>query len=389
MSPRRNSNSPGRGDERSDLTDVKALAAKARSESSSRHVVAPNPTELSGVRARRDSVVGMRLTPPPRAGTPSELPNWFWGAVGCLSVLLVGFACLFVLGRSGKLISLFGRMPAAASASAPAPMAAVTAPVPPPSELTPPMPAPSTEIVPIAAPHRERPPTETAARPVHVAVAPSHAAVSRPPVADEGAPSEPGAASAATTAHAEPTVADPSAAAAVPVAAPVPQGDDQTPKAAATRPPVPAPPKGRVAKAGSDIVAHDQGVQGAQGVPDDTPDMPEAKPSPPRAPRPRAAAPKAADDSDDDQSAPGQDDVEAALDKLTAKVRGCFVKYQIKGVARVRLVAMPDGTADGVHVTGDFEGTPTGLCVESLLADAKLPTFKGPPLRLSQSYQLR
>jgi hypothetical protein len=70
-------------------------------------------------------------------------------------------------------------------------------------------------------------------------------------------------------------------------------------------------------------------------------------------------------------------------------VRGCFAKYGIKGTARVRLVAMPDGTADNVKVTGDFEDTPTGLCVESLLGDAKLPAFKGPPLKISQSYQFR
>jgi hypothetical protein len=65
------------------------------------------------------------------------------------------------------------------------------------------------------------------------------------------------------------------------------------------------------------------------------------------------------------------------------------VKYQIKGIARVRLVATPAGTAESVNVTGDFEDTPTGMCVESVIAGAKLPTFKGPPLKLSQSYQLR
>ena len=97
----------------------------------------------------------------------------------------------------------------------------------------------------------------------------------------------------------------------------------------------------------------------------------------------------AGDDSDDDSSLPGQDAVEAALDKLSSQVRGCFVKYQIKGTARVRLVATPAGTAESVNVTGDFEDTPTGLCVESVIGAAKLPTFKGAPLKLSQSYQLR
>jgi hypothetical protein len=97
----------------------------------------------------------------------------------------------------------------------------------------------------------------------------------------------------------------------------------------------------------------------------------------------------AAEADDGDDSAPGQDDVERALDALAPKVRGCFVKYQIKGTARVRLVATPAGKAESVNVTGDFEDTPTGLCVESILSEAKLPSFKGSPLKLSQSYQLR
>ena len=70
-------------------------------------------------------------------------------------------------------------------------------------------------------------------------------------------------------------------------------------------------------------------------------------------------------------------------------MRGCFVKYQIKGTARVRLVATPAGTAESVYITGEFEDTPTGMCVEAVIAGAKLPSFKGPPLKLSQSYQLR
>jgi hypothetical protein len=102
-----------------------------------------------------------------------------------------------------------------------------------------------------------------------------------------------------------------------------------------------------------------------------------------------AAAPKAADDDDDDSSPPGQDDVEKALDALAPRMRGCYLKYQIKGTARVRLVATPAGKAESINVTGDFEDTPTGNCVESILSDAKLPSFKGPPLKVSQSYQLR
>jgi hypothetical protein len=322
---------PGRGDDRSDLDDVKALAVKARSETGG-PVPRPNPSDLSGVRPRRDSVVGMRLTPPPRA-TGGDLPNWLWGVLGCLTVLLVGFGGLFVLGRSGKLGPLLGE---AASLMGPAPAAPAAAPEPVAAAK------PPEDIVPV-----DHPAAAEHARPEHdhehLHAHGGHAA----PTAE----AEPGAAAApapAPTGEAEPSAAAPAD------NAPVAAADDSAAKRAAR------PAKAKAAKA---------------EAPDDD-----------SAP---AAAPKAADDSDDDSSLPGQDDVERALDALAPRVRGCFVKYQIKGTARVRLVATAAGKAESVNVTGDFEDTPTGNCVESILSEAKLPTFKGPPLKLSQSYQLR
>jgi hypothetical protein len=345
MAQRRNSS--GRGDELSDLEDVKALAAKARQETGG-PVLKPNASELSGLRPRRDSVVGMRLTPPPRA-TSSELPNWFWGVLGCLSVLLVGFAALFVLGRAGTLGPLLGET-ASLVAPAPAPPAPVA-----------PVPAPSPEPV-VKVPERAAPAEHVAERPAHEGHV---AAIERAAPAERAAPREP-------------------------AAAPAPENAAPAEAASVEKRPAPSAvsPKARAAKTSDPAAAADQD-DSAGG------ETPEAK-APAAAPVPRAAraaapAPKAgaADDSDDQDSLPGQDDVERALDALSSKVRGCFVKYQIKGTARVRLVAMPAGKADSVNVTGDFEDTPTGLCVEAVINDAKLPTFKGPPLKLSQSYQLR
>jgi hypothetical protein len=355
MAQRRNSS--GRGDHLSDLDDVKAMAAKARSETGG-PVLKPNPAELSGLRPRRDSVVGMRLTPPPRA-TSSELPNWFWGVLGCLSVLLVGFAALFLLGRAGTLGPLLGE---AASLLAPAPVPAA--------------PAPAAAPAPIAA--------EPAAKEPERAALAEHAAGERAAAAEHAAGERAAAAEHATAAaHAAPAEhAVPSEHAAVAAAQ---EGAGAEKRAA----PPAAVAKARAAKTGDTPAPGDQDDNAAAG------EAAEAKaPASALASRPaRAAGPApkagAADDSDDEDSLPGQDDVERALDALSSKVRGCFVKYQIKGTARVRLVAMPAGKAESVNVTGDFEDTPTGLCVESVLTEAKLPTFKGPPLKLSQSYQLR
>jgi hypothetical protein len=362
MAQRRNPS--GREEERrSDLTDIKALAAKARSETGG-PVLRQNPSELSGVRPRRDSVIGMRLTPPPRA-TRSELPGWFWGALGCLSVLLVGFVGLFVLGRAGKLGPLLGEgSPLAAVVQAPA------------------APAPAVEVAPIAAAPA---PAEPVAKP---SVSREHAervereherAVAERAAAEAAAPAAPAPADTPPT--------DPSAAAPAPTP-PAPAAPTTDDSAGAAKQPVrvaaatPAATKTRVAKP-SEAPAADPGDQGDNAA--DSTDTKTARPAKVAAKSNAAAA----DDSDDDSSLPGQDAVEAALDKLATQVRGCFVKYQIKGTARVRLVATPAGTAESVNVTGDFEDTPTGLCVESVIGGAKLPAFKGAPLKLSQSYQLR
>jgi hypothetical protein len=337
-----------RRDDRSDLDDVKALAAKARSETGGPVLRRPNPAELSGVRPRRDSVIGMRLTPPPRAAG-GGLQNLFWGVLGCLSVLLVGFVALFFLGRSGKLGALLGET----AALVPGAASATTAPPPPP--------APAPELKEPEAPAAMGRP-EHAGRPEHHAHALA-AAVHASGAAEHTAPAEPPVAAAPAEEPAAPAPADDPAAKRA-VRAPASKPRAEAPAAADDDGAGEAPE----AKAESKTVA--------------------AKPTRGAAAAPKAAA-AAADDTDDDQSAPGQDDVERALDALATRVRGCFVKYQIKGTARVRLVATPAGKAESVNVTGDFEDTPTGLCVESIVSEAKLPAFKGPPLKLSQSYQLR
>jgi hypothetical protein len=341
---------PGRGDDRSDLDDVKALASKARSETGGPVLRRPDPAELSGVRPRRDSVVGMRLTPPPRAAGGGDLPNWLWGVLGCLSVLLLGFAGLFFLGRSGKLGPLLGEAASLVGGTAPA---AAPAPAPAPAAQDP---APAAAPAPAAQPGSAAV-AEREARPEHAHA--HEAAPGEPPVRAEPAPG--------ATAEAVP----------VPPAdnAPAVAADEAGGKRA----------HGTKAKGSKETEA-----PAGAGSDDGAGKAPEAvKAAAAQPARAAAAAPKAADDSDDDDTPPGQDDVERALDALAPKIRGCFVKYQIKGTARVRLVATPAGKAESVNVTGDFEDTPTGNCVESILSEAKLPSFKGAPLKLSQSYQLR
>jgi hypothetical protein len=68
----------------------------------------------------------------------TPLPSFFWGALGCVSVLTVGFTVLFVVARPG-----------AAAVTLPPPV-----PLPPPAAVTapPPPPRPSPDIQPMAPP---------------------------------------------------------------------------------------------------------------------------------------------------------------------------------------------------------------------------------------------
>src|SRR4029078_13134460 len=38
---------------------------------------------------------------PPQGVLRSELPGWFWGALGCLTVLVVGLSVVFLMGQAG------------------------------------------------------------------------------------------------------------------------------------------------------------------------------------------------------------------------------------------------------------------------------------------------
>jgi len=57
----------------------------------------------------------------------SELPGWFWGALGCMTVLVVGLAVVFFMGQSAS-GGPAGTAPAPAAVAPPATAAAVASP---------------------------------------------------------------------------------------------------------------------------------------------------------------------------------------------------------------------------------------------------------------------
>jgi hypothetical protein len=75
----------------------------------------------------RHSTARVATTHQPARG---ELPGWFWVALGCLSVLSVGFAVLFVVVKPSGDAAAAAVAPPPAAAVAPATTAAAAAPAP-------------------------------------------------------------------------------------------------------------------------------------------------------------------------------------------------------------------------------------------------------------------
>src|SRR5262245_7144677 len=98
-----------------------AMAERPRATASSRSRPAP---AAQAPDQRRLSTARVSTTQAAQAGARrSELPGWFWGALGFLTILVVGLSVVFFIGQTGPAPS---PSPAAASASpaAPAPAAA-------------------------------------------------------------------------------------------------------------------------------------------------------------------------------------------------------------------------------------------------------------------------
>jgi len=88
---------------------------RATAPAGSRPAPAPGP-----VPAARHSTARVATTAGVRK---SELPGWFWGALGCMTVLVVGLAIVFIVGQSS------GRAPGSSAPAGATATASVTAPV--------------------------------------------------------------------------------------------------------------------------------------------------------------------------------------------------------------------------------------------------------------------
>jgi cytochrome c556 len=318
-----------RGSESSDLNDMKALAAAASRP-------APVPTlqergpELSGmIGGGRHSVVGARIDDRAPLSALSAGLSWTWLAAGCAAVLVPGLIGVWILARSS---------PAAAERTSVAVVAPAAAPV---AVAEPP--APPVQIEPMARLPAMVPDTEPAAPaargPVHYYRHRRYRGASPAALAAMAAASATGANTGAAGA-----AAAPAATAADQAPADSPEGADNTAAAQGETPAAEKPKKAVEAAAPEEATG---------------------------------AAPKTLKE------------LRSALARLQNRVVACHQRFQVDGVADVRVAVNPSGTVESASLAGEFEGTPTGDCIVRLVSAASFPSFDGTEsVKVSHSFSL-
>jgi hypothetical protein len=326
-----------RSRESSDLTDMKALAAAATARPPTVPPLRPRAPELSGMVGRRDSVVGARVTD--RASLLAGL-SWLWVAAGVAAVLVPGMTGVLILSRASAAPASHAvaarPAPATTTQTAAAERAAAQVEVHPLVRMPAMMPEPEVAAAEPAKPtgryyyHRRR----------HGSRAASAAAMAA--MTGGGGPGAPaGAGAAAPAGGAAPGVAG--------------GGDDATgdkDEAEGGDEPEKAPPVEKPKKV----------VAAAEAAPDE----------------PTNAAPRTVKE------------LRSALARLQGRVVQCHQRFQIDGVADVRVAVNPSGTVESASLAGDFEGTPTGDCIVRAVSAASFPTFDGTEsVRVSHSFALQ
>jgi hypothetical protein len=281
--------------------------------------------ELSGMTGGRHSVVGVRIDD--RAPLAAGL-SWSWLAAGCAAVLLPGLIGVWILARSSPAVAVVAPPPAE-----PVAVAAAESP-------------PAVQIEPMQRMPALVPDPEPAAPAVRV---PGHyyrhrrtrglsaAAIAAMTAANAAAP---GAASAG----AAPAAANATAAA---------SAADQAP---------------------ADNAEADRAAAQA-----DTPSAAE---------KPKKAV-EAAPDEPSGAPLKTLKELRSALARLQNRVVACHQRFQVDGVADVRVAVNPSGTVESASLAGEFEGTPTGDCIVRLVSAASFPSFDGTEsVKVSHSFSL-
>jgi predicted PP-loop superfamily ATPase len=83
-------------------------------------------------------------------------------------------------------------------------------------------------------------------------------------------------------------------------------------------------------------------------------------------------------------------ELRSALARLQGRVVQCHQRFQVDGIADVKVAVNPSGTVESTSLAGEFEGTPTGDCIVRAVSAASFPTFDGTEsVRVSHSFPLQ
>ena len=80
--------------------------------------------------------------------------------------------------------------------------------------------------------------------------------------------------------------------------------------------------------------------------------------------------------------------IRASMKKLNSRVGACYDKYQVEGVARVKLTITRDGRAKNIKIRGKFFGTDTGSCVKKAVKSVRFPKFTGKEPTITYPFRL-
>jgi hypothetical protein len=77
----------------------------------------------------------------------------------------------------------------------------------------------------------------------------------------------------------------------------------------------------------------------------------------------------------------------AGMNLVKPKIAACYSEFKMPGVAMVKVVIAQSGSVTSATVVGNFEGTPTGACVERAVETARFPPSDG--VQTPYAFQLK
>jgi hypothetical protein len=83
-----------------------------------------------------------------------------------------------------------------------------------------------------------------------------------------------------------------------------------------------------------------------------------------------------------------RDAAAAGLKAAASSAKGCKTPNGPSGAGTVTVVFAPSGVVKSAAVRQPFAGTPTGTCIMGAFQGVRVPSFAGPEVAVSKSFEL-